>query len=208
MKIPKKNTATSEVDFGGYLYLLKTRFTLWSITISSFKQRDELRREWVEKQAAIKEEEISITYSYWDGSGHRKQVRMKKGHSIHLFLHRCLEQLRKEFTELKSATADQLMYIKEDLIIPHHYSFYDFIVTKARGKSGPLFCFDVHDDIRLRMDANVEKEESHAGKVCLRSWYERNKHIFPASRWEPYDPTKNWDQYTISDKMAAKITVK
>ncbi|THD22809.1 Protein FAM50 [Fasciola hepatica] len=170
--------------------------------------RDELRREWVEKQVAIKEEEISITYSYWDGSGHRKQVRMKKGHSIHLFLHRCLEQLRKEFSELKSATADQLMYIKEDLIIPHHYSFYDFIVTKARGKSGPLFCFDVHDDIRLRMDANVEKEESHAGKVCLRSWYERNKHIFPASRWEPYDPTKNWDQYTISDKMAAKITVK
>ncbi|OON14780.1 XAP5 protein [Opisthorchis viverrini] len=170
--------------------------------------RDELRQQWVEKQAAIKEEEISITYSYWDGSGHRKQVRMKKGHTIHLFLHRCLEQLRKEFTELKSATADQLMYIKEDLIIPHHYTFYDFIVTKARGKSGPLFCFDVRDDVRLRMDASVEKEESHAGKVCLRSWYERNKHIFPASRWEPYDPAKNWDQYTISDKMAAKITIK
>ncbi|CAH8494409.1 unnamed protein product [Heterobilharzia americana] len=127
--------------------------------------REELRREWVAKQAAIKEEEILITYSYWDGSGHRKQVRMKKGHSVHLFLHRCLEQLRKDFSELKSASADQMMYIKEDLIIPHHYTFYDFIVTKARGKSGPLFCFDVHDDVRLRMDANVEKEESHAGKV-------------------------------------------
>ncbi|KAF5403635.1 XAP5-domain-containing protein [Paragonimus heterotremus] len=170
--------------------------------------RENLRREWVEKQAAIKEEEINITYSYWDGSGHRKQLRVKKGHMIHLFLHRCLEQLRKDFTELKSATADQLMYIKEDLIIPHHYTFYDFIVTKARGKSGPLFCFDVHDDVRLRMDAKVEKDESHAGKVCLRSWYERNKHIFPASRWEPYDPAKNWDQYTISDKMAARITIK
>ncbi|KAH8860876.1 Protein FAM50 [Schistosoma japonicum] len=170
--------------------------------------REELRREWVAKQAAIKEEEIVITYSYWDGSGHRKQVRMKKGHSIHLFLHRCVEQLRKDFSELKSASADQMMYIKEDLIIPHHYTFYDFIVTKARGKSGPLFCFDVHDDVRIRMDANVEKEESHAGKVCLRSWYERNKHIFPASRWEPYDPAKNWDHYTVSDKMAAKITVK
>ena len=33
--------------------------------------------------------------------------------------------------------------------------------------------------------------------MCLRSWYERNKHIFPASRWEPYDPTKNWDKYTV-----------
>jgi hypothetical protein len=27
--------------------------------------------------------------------------------------------------------------------------------------------------------------------------YERNKHIFPASRWETYDPSKKWDKYTI-----------
>ena len=25
------------------------------------------------------------------------------------------------------------------------------------GKSGSLFCFDVHDDVRLRHDATVEK---------------------------------------------------
>ena len=79
-------------------------------------------------------------------------------------------------------TADQLMYVKEDLILPQTNTFYDFIVTKARGKSGPLFSFDVRDDIRLVNDATIEKEESHAGKVVLRSWYERNKHIFPASR--------------------------
>jgi len=53
-------------------------------------------------------------------------------------------------------------------------------------------------------DASVEKEESHAGKVLLRSWYERNKHIFPASRWEPYDPTKSYDKYTIKDKDKSK----
>lgn len=40
--------------------------------------------------------------------------------------------------------------------------------------------------------------QSHAGKVVLRSWYERNKHIFPASRWEPYDPEKNWGTYSVS----------
>ena len=73
---------------------------------------------------------------------------------------------------------------QEDLIIPHHYTFYDFIVNKARGKSGPLFNFDVHDDVRLLADASLEKDESHAGKVVERSWYQRNKHIFPASRWE------------------------
>ncbi|KAK0075376.1 hypothetical protein PV325_003822 [Microctonus aethiopoides] len=162
--------------------------------------REELRQEWARKQNALKEEEIEITFSYWDGSGHRRSVIMKKGNSIYQLLQRCLEALRREFSELKTVMADQLMYVKEDLILPHHYTFYDFIVTKARGKSGPLFTFDVHDDIRMVHDASIETEESHAGKVLLRSWYERNKHIFPASRWEPFDPTKSYDKYTISDK--------
>ena len=32
-----------------------------------------------------------------------------------------------------------------------------------------------------------------------RTWvrYERNKHIFPASRWEIFDPTKDYGSYTI-----------
>lgn len=166
------------------------------------KLREQLAAEWREKQQKLKEEEIDITFSYWDGSGHRRVVRMKKGNSIYQFLQACLETLRKDFNELRSVAADHLMYVKEDLIIPHHYTFYDFIVTKARGKSGPLFSFDVHDDVRLIADASVEKDESHAGKVLIRSWYERNKHIFPASRWEPYDPTKSYEKYTISDKRA------
>ncbi|KAI5706139.1 hypothetical protein M8J75_005230 [Diaphorina citri] len=166
--------------------------------------REELRQEWAAKQNQLKEEEIDITFSYWDGSGHRKVLRMKKGHSVYHFLQKCLEMLRKEFSELKTVMADQLMYVKEDLILPHHYTFYDFIVTKARGKSGPLFSFDVHEDVRMLADASVEKDESHAGKVVLRSWYERNKHIFPASRWEPYDPTKVYDKYTIKDKRKKK----
>ncbi|KAJ3114868.1 Epsin-3, clathrin recruitment and traffic between the Golgi and endosome [Phlyctochytrium bullatum] len=63
-----------------------------------------------------KEEKIVITYSYWDGSGHRKQV--------------------------------------------EHYTFYDFIVNQTRGKSGPLFAFDVFDDVRLTNDASIETEEA------------------------------------------------
>ena len=42
--------------------------------------------------------------------------------------------------------------------------------------------------------------QSHAGKVVMRHWFERNKHIFPASRWEPYDPEKKWDKYTVSSQ--------
>ena len=63
------------------------------------------------------------------------------------------------YTTLRACSVDSLMYVKEDLIIPQHYSFYDFIINKARGKSGPLFSFDVHDDVRLVTDATVEKDE-------------------------------------------------
>uniref|UniRef100_A0A8C6MPN3 Family with sequence similarity 50, member B n=1 Tax=Mus spicilegus TaxID=10103 RepID=A0A8C6MPN3_MUSSI len=159
--------------------------------------REELRQEWEAKREKVKGEEVEITFSYWDGSGHRRTVRMSKGSTVQQFLKRALQGLRRDFRELRAAGVEQLMYVKEDLILPHYHTFYDFIVAKARGKSGPLFSFDVHDDVRLLSDATMEKDESHAGKVVLRSWYEKNKHIFPASRWEPYDPEKKWDRYTI-----------
>lgn len=171
--------------------------------LKEWEEREQLREEWQASQKKIKDEEIEITYSYWDGSGHRRTIKMKKGNSIEAFLQGCLLDLRKEFHELRGITAEGLIYIKEDLIIPSHHTFYDFIATKARGKSGPLFSFDVHDDVRMMGDFNAETDESHAGKVILRSWYDRNKHIFPANRWETYDPEKNYgDRYTIADNAA------
>ncbi|CAO3660183.1 unnamed protein product [Umbelopsis ramanniana] len=163
-------------------------------------EREELRKQWLKRQEEIKDEDIEITYSYWDGSGHRKTVECKKGDTISRFLDLCRQQIH----ELRSVNVDNLLYIKEDLIIPHHYTFYDFIINKARGKSGPLFNFDVHDDVRLVHDATVEKDESHAGKVVERSWYEKNKHIFPASRWEVFDPEKNYGKYKIKDSKKPK----
>ena len=40
------------------------------------------------------------------------------------------------FVQLRSCSADQLMYVKEDLILPQGLTFYELIVNKARGKSG------------------------------------------------------------------------
>lgn len=157
--------------------------------------REKLKLEWLQKQEEIKAENIQVTYSYWDGSGHRKEVECKKGDSIAKFLEKC----RLQFPQLRGVNVDNLIYVKEDIIIPHHYTFYDFILNKARGKSGPLFNFDVHEDIRLLHDATIEKDEAHAGKVLERSWYEKNKHIFPASRWEVFDPEKNYGSYKIKD---------
>jgi protein FAM50 len=159
--------------------------------------RENLKQEWLAEQERVKEEMLEVTYSYWDGSGHRRMLKCKKGITIAKFLEMVRSQVAAEFTDLRGVTSDELMYIKEDLIIPHNYSFYDLILTKARGKSGPLFHFDVHDDVRLTMDARVEKDESHPGKVVERRWYERNKHIFPASRWEIYDPKVQRGGYTV-----------
>ncbi|CDF36028.1 unnamed protein product [Chondrus crispus] len=161
--------------------------------INEQRERERLKQDWINEQEAIKSEIVRITYSYWDGSGHRRTIRCKKGTTVGRFL----AMVQTEFKELRNTSADTLMFIKEDLIIPHHYSFYDFIVTKARGKSGPLFSFDVVEDIRVVTDTKKEKEDAHAGKVVERRWYERNRHIFPASRWEVYDPTKNFSRYTI-----------
>ncbi|OMO74440.1 Translocon-associated protein (TRAP), alpha subunit [Corchorus capsularis] len=147
-------------------------------------ERERLRKQWIREQEQIKNEPLEITYSYWDGAGHRRVIQVRKGDTIGEFLRAVQQQLAPEFREIRTTSVENLLYVKEDLIIPHQHSFYELIINKARGKSGPLFHFDVHEDVRTIADATIEKDESHAGKVVERHWYEKNKHIFPASRWE------------------------
>ncbi|KAG3283710.1 FAM50A-like [Ictidomys tridecemlineatus] len=146
--------------------------------------QDRKEQEWEAKQEKIKGEEIEITFSYWAGCGYQQTVKMKKGNKMQQFLQKALEILREDSNELRSAG--------EGLIIPHHHSFCDFIVTKVSGKNWPLFNFDLHDDGWILSDAT-----SHAGKVVLRSCYEKNKNIFLAICLEPYDPEKKWYKYKI-----------
>ncbi|KAI9180753.1 hypothetical protein LWI28_007846 [Acer negundo] len=160
-------------------------------------ERERLRKQWNREQEQIRNEPLQITYSYWDGAGHRRVIQVRKGDTIGEFLRAVQQQLAPEFREIRTTSVENLLYVKEDLIIPHQHSFYELILNKARGKSGPLFHFDVHEDVRTIADATIEKDESHAGKVVERHWYEKNKHIFPASRWEIYDPTRKWERYTI-----------
>jgi len=163
------------------------------------RKRVELIDEYKKEQEATKKDKLEVTYSYWDGSGHRRAIMIEKGFTIGQFLAKSKSDLAKaDFPELRSVPTESLIYVKEDLIIPHHITFYDLIKEKARGKSGPLFNFDVHEDVRMNNDVRVEKDESHAGKIVDRKWYDRNKHIFPACRWEIYDKNKTYEKYTIS----------
>eukprot|EP00931_Biecheleriopsis_adriatica_P092468 TRINITY_DN66272_c0_g1_i1.p1 TRINITY_DN66272_c0_g1~~TRINITY_DN66272_c0_g1_i1.p1 ORF type:complete len:358 (-),score=101.59 TRINITY_DN66272_c0_g1_i1:42-1115(-) len=162
------------------------------------RRKRELMVEYKKEQEVMKKEKLEVTYSYWDGSGHRRSCIVEKGFSMGQFLSKAKAELEKaDFPELRTVGSDTLMYVKEDLIIPHNVTFYDLIKEKARGKSGPLFNFGVKEDIRMCNDSRIEKDESHAGKIVDKKWYEKNKHVFPASRWEMYDKNKTYDTYTI-----------
>lgn len=45
-------------------------------------------------------------------------------------------------------------------------------------------------------NANLEgvNDDPNFTKVVDRRWYERNKHIFPASVWEEFDPTRDYSK--------------
>ena len=162
------------------------------------ERRAQAAAEWLAAQEKAKKAPLQIAYSYWDGAGHRRKLTIERGATIHTFLERARDQLSGEFPDLRRAAVENRMYVKEDLIVPSHFSFHDLIVAKARGKSGPMFDFSAREDVRLVGDVRTESDAVHPGKVCLRAWYERNKHIFPASRWENYEPgVDHGERYTV-----------
>lgn len=79
------------------------------------KERERLGNEWLEEQERLKNEKIEITYSYYDGNGHRRTAEVKKGATVEQFL----EIARQEFKELRGVSTDNLLFVKEDLMIPH-----------------------------------------------------------------------------------------
>ncbi|CAD5214907.1 unnamed protein product [Bursaphelenchus xylophilus] len=165
--------------------------------LAMIKKREELAKEFKEKTEKEKNEEINVAFCYWDGSSHRRDTKMKKGATISQFLVRAIEILRKDFAEFRTVTTEGLMFVKEDLIIPHFYTFQDFIATRTMGKTGPLWQFDAVGEIRLRQDAALDIGESHPVKVVMRNWYEKNKHIYPASRWEAFVANKDYQRTTV-----------
>jgi protein FAM50 len=61
---------------------------------------------------------LQVVYSYWDGSGHRKTIEVRKGTTIGKFLEQVKAQLSPEFHDVRSTNPEDLIYVKEDLIIP------------------------------------------------------------------------------------------
>ena len=52
----------------------------------------------------LKNETLKITYSYWDGQGHRRVATVKKGDTVKDFLQKVKDQLIPEFRELRCSS--------------------------------------------------------------------------------------------------------
>lgn len=213
-------------------------FTAKSMTKASLlkeaQMKEQLRKEFLVIQEAVKATDFLIPFVFYDGTNIPGGVcRMKKGDFVWLFLDRARkvgaelgiggsDKARREWARVG---VDDLMLVKGDLIIPHHYTFYHFMVNKTVGYDGPLFSHSAEptlntpltpakgstpgglsipdpaamaDKCRAQTPVGADSELEGFGddpstiKVVDRRWYEKNKHIFPASTWEDFDPTRDY----------------
>ncbi|KAL2830569.1 XAP5, circadian clock regulator-domain-containing protein [Aspergillus cavernicola] len=185
--------------------------------------RDTLRKEFLMMQETIKNTEILIPFVFYDGTNiPAGAAKVKKGDHVWLFLDRC----RKVGAELgvsgtsgaskgrkynrrewARVSVDDLMLVKGDVIVPHHYELYYFIANgvPSFSKSGGLL-FDYSNkpppppptDDPIYRPSNEQLEggdkDPTLTKVVDRRWYERNKHIFPASLWREYEPGPDFEE--------------
>lgn len=97
-----------------------------------------------------------------------------------------------------------------------HYEFYFFIMNKTVGPGG-VHLFDYSAEappsdplsstrggINTTKTADLKSLEGANDdptftKVVDRRWYERNKHIYPASMWQEFDPEKDYTSEVRKD---------
>ncbi|RPA83390.1 XAP5-domain-containing protein [Ascobolus immersus RN42] len=162
-------------------------------------EREALRREFLAMQEKVKNEEIIIPFIFYDGTNvfpKEEGVKVKKGEAVWLFLERARRMSgRREWLRV---SVDDLLLVRGELIIPHHYEFYYFIVNQTEGPNGLIFDYSKEPS----EDPKPQKgtEDPTLTKVVDRRWYERNKHIFPASIWTEFDPNITYKGRIRRDK--------
>lgn len=195
-------------------------------------------------QEVVKATEIIIPFVFYDGTNiPGGACKVRKGDYVWLLLDRSRKvgaelgvggsEKAKSRNEWARVGVDDLMVVRGEIIIPHHYEIYYFIVNHTVGpNSTPLFDYaataqpdrssssspdiplENYDPISLPSeskkvnngqltpaDRHLEgvNDDPNFTKVVDRRWYERNKHIFPASVWEEFDPTKDYSKGVRKD---------
>ncbi|KAJ9613322.1 hypothetical protein H2200_003264 [Cladophialophora chaetospira] len=212
------------------------------------QEREKLRKEFLEIQERVKETEIEMPFVFYDAGANVPggSVKVKKGDHIWLFLERCrkvgaelgvsgadpsgLSAQKKSREDARKQWArvgvDDLMLVKGEVIVPHHYEFYYFIANKIPDPSQEgrlLFGYSGTADVKnisgnggveplspLRVPGQKKEEvEGHNDdptltKVVDRRWYEKNKHIYPASVWKEFKAGKEFEETTKGGRRDAQ----
>ncbi|KAK3651544.1 hypothetical protein LTR56_005686 [Elasticomyces elasticus] len=216
--------------------------------------KEQLRKEYTQLQEAVKQTEFMLPFTFFDGkSSSGGSCRMRKGDPIWLFLERARkvgadmagrgDRSKKDWARIG---VDDLMLVRGDLIVPHHYDFHYFLVNRSVGyNQKPIFTYSAEAteatpsqllptkvDLSIPSTPQPESEEASTHlstastrkqvaaaapaalpdaalegsdddpsvtKVVDRRWYERNKHIYPASLWEDFDPARDYSQGARKD---------
>ncbi|KAK8805709.1 hypothetical protein WA158_002365 [Blastocystis sp. Blastoise] len=103
--------------------------------------------EWEQEQERLKHEKLQICYSYYNGQSHVGTMEIERGATISLFLDKVRKSLSKQYADLASLSTDDLLYIKEDAIIPPTTS-----------------------DVTIHEDDQHQSQEIHTDKVVDRRW--------------------------------------
>jgi protein FAM50 len=148
---------------------------------------------------------IRLTLSFYDGADHRFFVDFKLGDTIREMLQKC----RLEYGPLRGILLENLMFVKENLILPAELSVFELqemgaLKDGGRGPhhSHPLFAFasqkrdqkTVHEpgsQVIFSEEDMIETDSSRNAKIFTKTWYERNKHLIPAKYWLPFDSQKH-----------------
>ncbi|AEO55639.1 hypothetical protein MYCTH_2299695 [Thermothelomyces thermophilus ATCC 42464] len=185
-------------------------------------EREALRKEFLMLQAAVKATEIAIPFVFYDGTNIPGGiVRVKKGDFVWFFLDKSrkvgarlgvgADKVVNARRDWARVSVDDLLLVRGTIIIPHHYEFYFFIINKTIGPGNKLL-FDYSAEATPTQPAagasgtsginstpDLSKLEGASDdptftKVVDRRWYQRNKHIYPASVWQVFDPEKDYSK--------------
>jgi protein FAM50 len=144
--------------------------------------RFQLKQQWMQEQEQMKKEQLSVQFSYWDGSGHKRSATVAIGDTVGTFLKVAKGILEKDFPNLRHVTIPNLLFVKDNIMIPQGLSFYFLLVGRAHNGKGQIL---------FQQGPCTDSGKAHAAKVVQRSWYESNKHIYPANRWEIFDDSRH-----------------
>ncbi|KAI9884945.1 MAG: hypothetical protein M1823_003259 [Watsoniomyces obsoletus] len=243
-----------------------------STLLREAQMREQLRKEFLAMQKSVRATEMVIPFVFYDGTNiPGGACKVKKGDHVWLFLDKARKvgaekgvggagERASSKREWARVGVDDLLLVRGEIIIPHHYEFYFFIVNKTPNPSGGLL-FDyssqptLHSPNPDQLDSegqpinipsssssslhptesySISNPEPHKPttksskqrppngtevpdtkaaatplegtnddptitKVVDRRWYERNKHIFPASVWEEFDPEKDYGRVIRRD---------